>query len=50
MGDEPFAGGTASQRIGWVEEPTEGTVPAEPSWNLFSDNITSWRGGDEEGA
>jgi hypothetical protein len=31
--------GVRPYRIEWIQETTEGEVPSDPEWNLFSDNI-----------
>jgi hypothetical protein len=38
---ERYEGGSAPQRTEWVAETTEGQTPADPSWNLYSDNLTT---------
>lgn len=38
---EVFQAGVRPSRLEWVEETTEGETPADPAWNLFSDNVIS---------
>jgi len=33
--------GVRPTRLEWVAETTEGETPADPGWNLFSDNVTN---------
>jgi hypothetical protein len=43
MPDERREGGSAPQRIEWVQEPSEGVPPDNPDWNLYSNNVvTPW--------
>lgn len=39
---EPFSAGVRPTRIEWIQETTPGEVPADPAWELFSDNVTSF--------
>jgi len=36
-----FEAGNRPLRVEWIEETTEGETPADPEWELFSDNIVS---------
>jgi len=36
-----YQAGNTPTRTEWIQETTVGEVPADPSWNLFSDNMAS---------
>jgi len=36
-----FQKGNIPTRTEWIQEDTEGSVPENPEWNLYSDNMTS---------
>jgi len=36
-----YSAGVRPHRIEWIQESTRGTPPSDPSYNLFSDNVTS---------
>jgi len=33
--------GIRPERVEWIQETTEGETPANPEWNLFSDDMKS---------